>query len=436
MDPVQHAVAGGQRQGHAQAVAEQQRGRGELLAQALEGVLQAARRAVEQGAVLFVGDGVRVARPGQLAVQRGEVGGQGAERAQQALPGRVALLAQVFERGLEVFQGQLAVGVVERLAQADSPRQGLAGLALLVEQALAAEQHVAVEERLGQPVVRVVRGTGALVDVLGDEIELQVAAHLGARPAMAETVENGLLGLVQRHHHLAVLPCQGEALALHVELAQRFEQARLDPQVFAQLEIQAGKTLLHRLVGEQRVPQYREQPVPGRPGHQQQRFVPDIGDLAAALVHADHGVDREDQGRRGDRRIALAEGAEEDHAERRQRHPGNEQPGIGEQQLDGEGGDAEAQQGHQQRLQAAEPVVVGLRQGAGDDPEEQRDQQLDAVLPPAQQQGAGQGDEYPQAIGELVEGPEAAERVCQRRGRHGGGVLSDGPWFSLCGLSG
>lgn len=250
-------------------------------------------------------------------------------------------------------RARLAVGVVERLAQADSPRQGLAGLALLVEQALAAEQHVAVEERLGQPVVRVVRGTGALVDVLGDEIELQVAAHLGARPTMAEAVENGLLGLVQRHHHLAVLPCQGEALALHVELAQRFEQARLDPQVFAQLEIQAGKTLLHRLVGEQRVPQHREQPVPGRPGHQQQRFVPDIGDLAAALVHADHGVDREDQGRRGDRRIALAEGAEEDHAERRQRHPGNEQPGIGEQQLDGEGGDAEAQQGHQQRLQAA-----------------------------------------------------------------------------------
>ncbi|WP_448671758.1 RlmF-related methyltransferase, partial [Escherichia coli] len=41
--------------------------------------LQAARRAVEQGAVLFVGDGVRVACPGQLAVQRGEVGGQGAE---------------------------------------------------------------------------------------------------------------------------------------------------------------------------------------------------------------------------------------------------------------------------------------------------------------------------------------------------------------------
>ena len=117
------------------------------------------------------------------------------------------------------------------------------------------------------------------------------------------------------------------------------EQARLDPQVFAQLEIQAGKTLLHRLVENSAFHSTESSPYQAA-RHQQQRFVPDIGDLTAALVHADHGVDQEDQGRRGDRRIALAEGAEEDHAERRQRHPGNEQPGIGEQQLDGEGGDA------------------------------------------------------------------------------------------------
>ncbi|MCY1427390.1 hypothetical protein D9M71_432360 [compost metagenome] len=275
-----------------------------------------------------------------------------------------------------------------------------------------------MEERLGQPVVRVVRGTGALVDVLGDEVELEVAADLRPRPAVAEAGEDGLLGLVERHHQPAVLPRQGQAPAFHVELAQRFEQGRLDLQVFAQLEEQPRQALLHRLVGEGRVPQHRQQAVPGGAGEQQQGLAPEVAGGAAALVDADHGVDRQDQGGRGDRRIAFAEGAEQLHGEGRQRQPGGECPGIGEQQLDGEGGEGEAEQGHQQRVEAAEPVVVGLRQGAGDHPEEQRDDQLQVIEIPADRHHPAERDEHPQAVGELVQRPEAPQGLEQRGGLH------------------
>ncbi|MCY1449235.1 hypothetical protein D9M71_659610 [compost metagenome] len=64
-----------------------------------------------------------------------------------------------------------------------------------------------------------VRGAGALVDVLGDEVQLQVAADLRPRPTVAEAREDGFLGLVERHHQLAVLPRQGQALAFDVKLA-------------------------------------------------------------------------------------------------------------------------------------------------------------------------------------------------------------------------
>ncbi|MNN29212.1 hypothetical protein D3C81_1428060 [compost metagenome] len=234
---------------------------------------------------------------------------------------------------------------------------------------------------------------------------------------MAEAREDGFLGPVERHHQLAVLPRQGQALAFDVELAQRFEQRRLDLQVVAQFEEQPRQALLHRLVGEQRIPQHRQQSVPGRAGHQQQRLAPQFAGRAA-LVDADHGVDRQDQGGRGDRRIAFAEGAEQLHGEGRQRQPGGECPGIGEQQLDGEGGEGEAEQGHQQRVEAAEPVVVGLRQGAGDHSEEQRDHQFQVVEEPADGHHPAEGDEHPQAVGELVQRPEAPQGVEQRRGLH------------------
>ena len=110
--------------------------------------------------------------------------------------------------------------------------------------------------------------------------------------------------------------------------------------------------------------------------------------------------------------------AEQWQGEGRQRQSGGEQPGVGEQQLDGEGGQAEAGQGHQQRLETAEPVVVGFRQGAGDHPEEQRDHQLQVVEEPADGHHPTEGDEHPQAVGELVQRPEAPQGVEHRRGLH------------------
>ncbi|MCY1422872.1 hypothetical protein D9M71_385690 [compost metagenome] len=347
MDGVQHAVTGGQRQGQAQGVAEQQRGGGELLAQTLPDLAQAVRVTVVQGAVLLLGQRLRIARRTEQLLEGAEVAGQCAQRAQQAAPLRVVLRLQVVEGGAQVVE-RLGAGalVVEWLAQLDGRGQRATGLALLAQQQLAAEQHVAVEERLGQAVVRVVRGAGALVDVLGEEVQLQVAADLRAGAALADPVEDDLLGGVERRHQAAVLLRQLQAALLDVEFAHRLEQRCLEAQVQAQFAEYPGQRLLHRLLAEQRLPEHREQAVPGRAGDQQQRLAPQVGDLAAALVDADHGVDRQDQGARGDGAVALAERAEQGQAEGRQRQRGDEQPGIGEQQLDGEGRGGEAQQGH------------------------------------------------------------------------------------------
>ncbi|KAF1051720.1 MAG: hypothetical protein GAK43_02287 [Stenotrophomonas maltophilia] len=254
------------------------------------------------------------------------------------------------------------------------------------------------------------------MNVLGDEVQLQVAADLRSRAAVAQATENGFLGLVQRHHQATVLPRQGQAPAFHIEFAQWLEQARLDLQVLAQLAIQARQALLYRLVGEQRVPGDREHPVPGRAKRQQQGFEPDLRDFSAALVDADHGVDGQDQRGRGDGRVALAQRAQQGHAEGRQGQSADEQPGIGEQQFHRQCGDEKAHQGGEQRLQAAEPVVVGFGQGAGDDAEEQRDHQGQLMQPPAGEHHPGQGDEYAQAVGELVQRPQAPEGL-----EHGGG---------------
>ncbi len=110
-------------------------------------------------------------------------------------------------------------------------------------------------------------------------------------------MQDDFLGRVERRHYLAVLLGQLQAPGFDVEGADGFEQAGLELEVAAQLEEQLGQALLHRLVGKQRLPQHRQQPVPGCTRHQQQWFVPEVGDLAAALVHADHGVHRSDQGR-------------------------------------------------------------------------------------------------------------------------------------------
>ncbi|MNQ68953.1 hypothetical protein D3C85_835260 [compost metagenome] len=142
--------------------------------------------------------------------------------------------------------------------------------------------------------------------------------------------------------------------------------------------------------------------------------MPEIGDRTAALVHADHGVDRQDQRRRSNRAIALAKGAEHGQAERGEGEGNNEKNGIGEQQFDGQGGDGETHQRHCKRIEAALPTVVGLGQGTGDNPEEQRDQQPHFILIPTQRHGAGQGDEYPHAVAELIQRPKATQRLAER----------------------
>ena len=171
---------------------------GYLTSDTLDDLAQRMRFAIQQAAVLLIGQGVGVAGVAEQQVEAGEVAGQGAERAQQAAPGWVALQVQVVERGMQVFQGLAAqLAVFERLAQLDGAAQALAGFAVQAQQALAAKQHIAVEEGFGQFVVRVVRRAGAFVNVLGEEVQLQVAIDLGAGAAIADPMQNDLLGGVE-----------------------------------------------------------------------------------------------------------------------------------------------------------------------------------------------------------------------------------------------
>ncbi len=218
-------------------------------------------------------------------------------------------------------------------------------------------------------------------------------------------MQDDFLRRIQRGHHPAVLLGQLQAARFHVQLADRLEQRRFELEVMPQLAKQPRQALLHRLVGKQRLPQHRQRAVPGGAGHQQQRFMPEIRDGATALVHADHGVDRQDQGGRRNRAITLAQGAEHGQAEARQGQGDREDPGVGEQQLHRQRGNAETHQRHRQGVEAALPTVVGLGQGAGDNPQEQRDQQCHFILIPAQRHAAGEGDEYPNAVTEFIQCP-------------------------------
>jgi len=132
------------------------------------------------------------------------------------------------------------------------------------------------------------------VDVLGQEIQLEVATDLRPRSAIAHAVQDDFFRGIQRGHHPAILLGKFQAARLHIQLADWFKQRRLELEVAPQLAEQPRQALLHRLVGKQRLPQHRQRAVPGRTGHQQQRLMPEITDGAAALVHADHGVDRQD----------------------------------------------------------------------------------------------------------------------------------------------
>ncbi|MNJ33158.1 hypothetical protein D3C77_278370 [compost metagenome] len=254
------------------------------------------------------------------------------------------------------------------------------------------------------------------MDVLGQEVQLQVAADLGARAAVADPVQDDLLGGVECGHDPTVLLGQLQAPGLDVQLADRFEQRGLELEVAPQLAKQPRQALLHRLVGEQRLPQHRQQSVPGGAGHQQQRLVPEIGDFATTLVDADHGVDRENQRGRGDRAIAFTQCAEHGQGKTGQGQGADENDRIREQQLHRQRRDGKAHQGHGQGIEASLPTVVGLGQGAGDNAQEQRNQQAHLVLVPAQQHAAGEGDQNTDGIAEFVQGPEAAQRLAERGG--------------------
>ncbi|MNQ68952.1 hypothetical protein D3C85_835250 [compost metagenome] len=236
---------------------EQQRCRRQLRTQAYPDVLEVARRTVEQTAVGGVGEGVWVAGVAEQTVEGAEVSRQRPQRTQQTAPGRVALDAQVFEGSVQVAQGFGEAGVIDkRLTHLDRLGQCPAGLALLAQQALTAEQHVAVEERIGQGVVRVVRRAGALVDVLSEEVQFQVTADFRTRPTVADPVQDDFLGGVQCRDHATVLLRQFQSACFHVHLPDRLEQRRFQLQVKPKLPEQPRQALLHRLIGKQRLPQH------------------------------------------------------------------------------------------------------------------------------------------------------------------------------------
>ncbi|MNN34776.1 hypothetical protein D3C81_1485960 [compost metagenome] len=120
-------------------------------------------------------------------------------------------------------------------------------------------------------------------------------------------MQDNFLGRVERSDHAAILLGQFKAPGFHIQLADGFEQRGLKFQVAPQFTEQPRQALLDWLVGEQRLPQHRQQPVPGCTSDQQQGFVPEVADFAAALVHADHGVDRKNEGGRGDCTVAFTQ---------------------------------------------------------------------------------------------------------------------------------
>jgi len=405
--------AGNQRHRHAQAVAEQHRARRELLADAHAHFAQGMRVAVAQARIDVVQAGLGTLGIEQAAFDAAQVVHQQVQRAEQALPLRALLVTQVGQRIGQVTAGLLvAFAVHEWPAQADRLAQARAGLALQVEQALAAVQHVAVEERIDQRAVGVMRGAGAFVEILRHVVQAQIQAGIDARPAgAAEAGEDCGLRFVQCPDHAAVLFGQVQLSALQVGFAHRLEQGGLQLQVAAQFNVQAGYALAHRAVGEQRGPQDRQQAVPDRADQQVAGRFHGAGQVAGAavLLQADHGVDGQRHRGLGDGRVALAQCTQQGQAERGQCQRADEHPRQREQPDDRGGGDAETQQRQQHSLGPAPPVVIGLGDGAGDDAEEHAGQRRQRVQVPAHAQRGSQGDEDAQAIAGLFVGPQAAE---------------------------
>ncbi len=412
MDGLHDGVAHQQRDGHAQAVAEQHRAGRELLHQPRAHFAQGVRRGIAQPGVEVVAGGIGLRRFRQPAFDTLQVGHQQFQRAEQAGQCGVGARVQIIQRLAQVFGGQAAaVAVIERMAQANRLAQRRARLALQGEQALAAIQHIAVEERVGERLVRIVRGTGALMEVLRHVIQAEIQARLHARPPRAaEAAHDGGLGRIERADHLGVLFGQGQPACMQVALAHRFEQIGLELEIAAQFEKQPRQPLAHRAIGEQDGPQDRQHAVPGGADQQQRRAVPGDQRIAAAmLVHADHGVDR--QGHRGlrDRGIALAQRTEQGQRERGQRHAQHERQRVRKQHHHCGCGSGETQQREQHRFDAAQPVVVGFGNGAGNGAQKQRRHRSELLPVPAHAHRHRQRDEHTQAIAGLFMGPQTAE---------------------------
>ncbi len=393
-------------------MAEQDRTGRELLAHAHAHLAKGVRVAVAQAGIDVVQAGLGTLRIQQAALDAAQVVHEQVERAEQSLPLWPLLVAQVGQRIGQIASGLLvAFAIHEWTAQADRLAQPRAGLPLQVEQALAAVQHIAMEESIDQRTVRVVRGTGALVEILCHVIEAQVQAGVHAwPPGTAEAGEDRGLGLVQRTDHAPVLLGQVELATLQVGLAHRLEQCCLQLQVAAQFNVQARHAFADRTVGEQRGPQDRQQAVPDRTGQQvADRFQRAVQVAGTVLFQADHGVDRQRYRGLGDRRVAFAERTQQGQPERGQRQRPDEDPWPGEQPDHRRGGKAEAQQRQQYGLGTSPPVVIGLGDGAGDDAEEHAGQRRERVQMPAHGKRCGQGDEHAQAVAGLFVGPQAAE---------------------------
>ena len=218
------------------------------------------RRAVEQ---------VRGSPPGCAAARPA--------RAAAAAPARAAQRAARRPRCAHRPARQLRRCSSGATARAQAQRLGRPAAApcLQPQQVLAAEQHVAVEKRLGQRVVRVVRRTHPLVDVLRHEVALQqhrrdCRARGGCRCGRSAPAGCRSAPVTTRSLRRASASCR--RVVDHA--VQRREQRRLAVQLVGQRVEQPRQRMAHRLLRRQRAPQQREHAVPRGAGQQQRRFAP------------------------------------------------------------------------------------------------------------------------------------------------------------------
>ena len=405
MDHAHHDIARRQRHGQPQRVTEQRRVRRELAPHPIDDVAPAMRRDVGQPHVDAAGLGRGLAGAGQLAVELGQVACQRLHRGQQCQrPGLAGPRALVLDRAAQVGQrlhGHVALH--ERLASRDRRRQALAFQPLERQHAPAAVEQVAVEEGVGQRVVVVVRGTGALVHVLRDHVEAAVARDAPGRRPLADAPEDAFLGRVELAHDIGVELRQRQPLLLDVDAAQGLEQRGLEAHVVAQHGVEPHQQRLHRLGREQCRPADREDAVPRGPGQQQHRALAPGeraggGRGARGVVEVERRVDPQDQGRIADGPIARVDRPEHREAEGHQRQAGDEQDRMVEQHLHRQRRRREARQRQHLGAQALAPAVVGLRESAGDGAEEQRDHRRRTLAEQAHDHQAAEREQHAQRL--------------------------------------